>query len=178
MSPYPFVIPYGPYRNLGNRAEIAGGQVVYHIPKAFRLFFLSFLMSAESSKCCVACGWTLEQQENCAYSSHLKLFYGAGKRGTWSIGSDVILKERPDEGPKTEVTTLKHLAAYPDIPVPKILRDWVDGNGQYFVLLERIQGQTLEQAWSSLSDTQKIAIADECIGIRKQLRLVSTYRKC
>ncbi|CDM29129.1 Protein kinase-like domain [Penicillium roqueforti FM164] len=124
-------------------------------------------MSAESSKCCVACGWTLEQQENCAYSSHLKLFYGAGKRGTWSIGSDVILKERPDEGPKTEVTTLKHLAAYPDIPVPKILRDWVDGNGQYFVLLERIQGQTLEQAWSSLSDTQKIAIADEFIGIRK-----------
>lgn len=62
----------------------------------------------------------------------------------WSIGSVVILKERPDEGPKLEVKTLNHLATYANIPTPKILRDWVDGDGRYFVLQERIQGQTLE----------------------------------
>ncbi|KAJ5490683.1 hypothetical protein N7463_010964 [Penicillium fimorum] len=128
------------------------------------------MMSEESSKGCIACGWTLDQQEQCFYSSHVKLFYGASRRGVWSIGSDVILKERPDEGPKTEVTTLNHLTSYSNIPVPKILRDWVDGNGRYFVLQERIQGQTLEQAWSSLSKSQKVDIADEVIEIRKQLR--------
>lgn len=92
------------------------------------------MMSEESSKGCIACGWTLDQQDQCFYSSHVKLFYGASKRGVWSIGSDVILKERPDEGPKTEVITLNHLTAYSNIRVPKVLRDWVDSNGRYFVL--------------------------------------------
>ncbi|KAL4778625.1 hypothetical protein BJX76DRAFT_352471 [Aspergillus varians] len=64
------------------------------------------------------CGWTSEQQEQCSYSSHIKPFYGASKRGVWSIGSDVIVKERPDEA-------------------PRVLRDWVDSNKRYFVLQER-----------------------------------------
>lgn len=131
-------------------------------------------MAEESSQGCVACGWTLEQQDQCSYSSHVKLFYGASRRGAWSIGSDVIMKERPDEGPKTEVTTLKHLAAYPDIPVPKVLLDWVDDNGRYFVLQKRMKGQTLEQAWPSLSESQKIAIADQVVGVRKQLRSLTS----
>ncbi|CAG8930259.1 unnamed protein product [Penicillium salamii] len=127
-------------------------------------------MSEESSKGCTACGWTLDQQEQCFYDSHVKLFYGASRRGVWSIGSDVILKERPDEGPKTEVITLNYLTSHSNLPVPKILRDWVDGDGRYFVLQERIQGQTLEQAWSSLSKEQKVNIADDVVRIREQLR--------
>ena len=64
----------------------------------------------------------------------------------------MILKDRPDEGPKAkiEVKTLKYLATYTDIPVLKVLRDWVDHDGRYFVLNERIGGQTLEEAWPSL----------------------------
>lgn len=93
----------------------------------------------------------------------------------WSIGSDVSLKERPDEGPKLEVQTLNHLAAYANIPAPKVLRDWVDGDGRYFVLQERMQGQTLEQAWPSLSEPQRTAIADQVVEVRKRLRsLMST----
>lgn len=83
-------------------------------------------MTEEPSKPCVACGWTPEQQDQCFYSSHVKLFYGASRCGVWSIGSDVIMKERPDEGPKTEVTMLKHLEAVHtdmDIPAPRVLRD-------------------------------------------------------
>ncbi|KAJ5814722.1 hypothetical protein N7474_006499 [Penicillium riverlandense] len=133
-------------------------------------------MTLESPKACIACGWTAAQQRNCHYSSHVKLFYGASKRGVWSIGSDVILKERPDdETPKTEVTTLNHLATHhPDIPAPRILRDWVDGAGTYFVLSERIHGQTLEQAWSSLSGTQRTDIADQLVELRKRLRSITS----
>lgn len=131
-------------------------------------------MTAESSKGCIACGWTAEQQDQCFYSSHVKLFYGASRRGVWSIGSEVIMKERPDEGPKNEVKTLQHLERYPEIPVPKILRDWVDSDGRYFVLQERIQGQTLEQAWPSLSESQKLAIADQVIGVLSQLRQITS----
>lgn len=46
--------------------------------------------------------------------------------------------KEPDS--KTGVKTLNHLATYPGI-----LRDWVDGNGRYF-LQERILGHALEQA--------------------------------
>ncbi|CAI7635368.1 unnamed protein product [Penicillium manginii] len=117
---------------------------------------------------CVACGWTLDKERRCHYTSHLKLFYGASTRGVWSIGSDAILKDRPDEGPKAkiEVKTLDYLASNTDIPIPKVLRDWVDRDGRYFVLNERISGQTLEEAWTSLSETQKIDFADEVVKLR------------
>lgn len=131
-------------------------------------------MAEDSSKACIACGWTPAQQDRCSYSSHVKLFYAASRRGVWSIGSDVILKERPNENAKLEVTNLKYLASYPNIPAPKVLHDWVDSNGRYFVLLERMQGQTLEQAWPSLSQYQKTAIADQVVEFRKQLRTLTS----
>ncbi|CRG83008.1 hypothetical protein PISL3812_00356 [Talaromyces islandicus] len=127
---------------------------------------------------CVACGWTALKEKRCHYSSHVKLFYGASDRGVWSIGSDVILKERPDEGPKAkiEAKTLGFLAKATaadtsiKIPAPKHIRDWVDRDRRYFTLTERIQGQTLEQAWPSLSESQRISIADQIVQVRKQLR--------
>lgn len=130
----------------------------------------------EAPESCIACGWTLDKEKRCHYTSHLKLFYGASTRGVWSIGSDVILKDRPDEGPKAkiEVKTLKYLTTHTDIPVPKVLRDWVDRDGRYFVLNERIGGQTLEETWTSLSQSQKIDIADQVVKMRKQLRSVTS----
>lgn len=50
---------------------------------------------------------------------------------------------------------MRHLATHSDIPVPKVLCDWVDHDGRYFVLNERIDGQTLEETWPSLSEPHK-----------------------
>lgn len=95
----------------------------------------------------------------------MKLFYGASQRGVRSIGSDVILKDRPDEGAKAriEAKTLEFLArgatatdANINILSPKLIHDWVDRDGRYFTLTERIHGQTLEQVWPSLSESQRI----------------------
>ncbi|KAE8331602.1 kinase-like protein [Aspergillus sergii] len=118
-------------------------------------------MTDENAEGCIACGWTSKQQRQCCYSSHVKLIYGAHNRGVWSIGSDLILKERPDEGPKLEVKALSQLIAHKDIPVPKVLRDWVDDNHRYFILEERVDGQMLEEAWPFLSTSQKALIADQ-----------------
>ncbi|CAG8373869.1 unnamed protein product [Penicillium salamii] len=102
---------------------------------------------------CIACGWTLDKAKQCHYTSHLNLFYGASTRGAWSIGSDVILKDRPDEGPKAkvEVKTLNFLATYTDVPVPKVLRDWVDRDGRYFILNEHQVVQVRKQLRSVTS---------------------------
>ncbi|KAB8254095.1 kinase-like domain-containing protein [Aspergillus pseudonomiae] len=120
-------------------------------------------MEEDPAKGCVACGWTLEQQEQYCYSSHVKLFYGASRRGVWSIGAQ-----------KKEVKTLDHILKYPDIPAPKLIRDWVDSDGRYFVLQERIKGKTLEQAWPTLSESQKTAIADQVVQVRKKLRSLTS----
>ena len=133
---------------------------------------------SDTDSSCIACGWTTSKQNQCHYSSHVKLFYGASQRGVWSIGSDVILKDRPDEGAKAriEAKTLEFLAEATaantniNIPSPKLIRDWVDRDGRYFTLTERIHGQTLEQAWPLLSESQKISIADQVVQVRKQLR--------
>ncbi|OOF99121.1 hypothetical protein ASPCADRAFT_513206 [Aspergillus carbonarius ITEM 5010] len=131
-------------------------------------------MPEENSDGCIACGWTSAKQKQCCYSSHVKLIYGAHDRGVWSIGSDLILKERPDEGPKAEVDTLRKLATYEDIPAPKLLRDWVDRDGRYFVLVECMDGQTLEKVWPSLSESQKLVIADQVVQVRNQLRKLTS----
>ncbi|KAK6822072.1 hypothetical protein RU639_006671 [Aspergillus parasiticus] len=131
-------------------------------------------MTDENAEGCIACGWTSKQQRQCCYSSHVKLIYGAHNRGVWSIGSDLILKERPDEGPKLEVKALSQLIAHKDIPVPKVLRDWVDDNHRYFILEERVDGQTLEEAWPSLSTSQKALIADQVAEVRNQLKNITS----
>ncbi|KAJ5701396.1 hypothetical protein N7488_008944 [Penicillium malachiteum] len=71
------------------------------------------------------CRWTADKENRYHYTSHLKLFYGVSTQGVWSIGLDMILKDRPDEGLKTKVKvkTLNYLATYTNIPVPKVLRD-------------------------------------------------------
>ncbi|QKX64068.1 uncharacterized protein TRUGW13939_11241 [Talaromyces rugulosus] len=109
---------------------------------------------------CVACGWTALKRKRCHYESHVKLFYGASQRGVWSIGTDIILKDRPDEGSKAkiEAKTLDFLAkSTAEIPAPKHIRDWMV--------------KTLEEAWPSLSESQRISIADQVVEVRKLLRL-------
>ncbi|RJE19646.1 Phosphotransferase enzyme family [Aspergillus sclerotialis] len=113
--------------------------------------------------------WLDARETNqCDYTNHVKLFYGASTRGVWSIGSDAILKDRPDEGPKAkiEVKTLNYLATHTEIPV--------DRDGRYFVLNKRVDGQTLEEAWPSLSEPQKVAIADQVVQVRKQFRSITS----
>ena len=129
---------------------------------------------AASYEGCVACGWTHGKQSRCCYSSHVKLFYAAHDRGVWAIGTDLILKERPDEGSKNEAKTLELLTSHPNIPAPELVRDWVDRNSRYFVLQKRMDGDTLEEAWPTLSHEQKVVIADEVADIRKHLQSITS----
>lgn len=126
-----------------------------------------------SDEGCVACGWQ-DKQSRCCYTSHVKLFYGAHDRGVWSIGSDLILKERPNQGPKSEVKALQLLAAHPNIPAPEVIFDWVDRNERYFMLQKRIEGETLEKVWPSLSGDQKVTIASQVTGICKHLQSITS----
>ena len=73
---------------------------------------------------CSACSWTTERQKYCSYESHVELFYEAGDRGVWSLGSNLILK---DQGPSLstfEVPNIQFVQEETSIPVPTIVESW------------------------------------------------------
>lgn len=117
------------------------------------------------------------------YSSHVKLIYGAHDQGVWTIGSDLILKERPDSGPKTEVQTLAHLATHTDIdiPVPKVHRHWTDRDGRYLFLrsgwmdkrLRRL-GREYRTKRKWVSRRKSLVLLRRCNLSRQTLSRVST----
>lgn len=105
---------------------------------------------------CITCGWTLDNENQCHYTSQLKPFlHRTSTQGVWSIGSEVILKgQLPDEDPisraKIKVKTMNYLATHPDIDirVPKVIHDWVDRDGRF------LRSEPMHR-WPSLFDVQK-----------------------
>lgn len=126
--------------------------------------------TAEASTPCSACGWTCEQQRRCSYASSLQLFYGAHDRGVWSIGSDIILKEKPESSNKNEASSISHVTETTTIPVPNIIREWVDTNNRHFVLMDRVKGHTLESIWPDLRPGERVKIARQTAAYINQLR--------
>ncbi|KAL4899206.1 hypothetical protein BDW74DRAFT_189470 [Aspergillus multicolor] len=98
---------------------------------------------------CSACGWSEAQQSRCSYSSHVKPFHGASDRGAWASGSSLVLKERADIDSRNEVRNLEFIQKHTTIPIPEIVREWIEDSGRYYALAERVHGETLEEAWTS-----------------------------
>jgi len=72
---------------------------------------------------CSVCGWTTVKQRCCSYKSTVKLFYGASEHGAWSIGSDLIMKERPASEPALlEAKTMGFVDAHTSMPIPKVAK--------------------------------------------------------
>lgn len=113
-----------------------------------------------SSDACAACSWTTERQKHCNYESHLKLFYEAGDRGVWSLGSKLILKDRGASLPTFEVPNIQFVQEQTTIPVPTVVESWEEGN-HTLILMRRIPGEPLSKAWPRLSADEKERIAKQ-----------------
>ncbi|KAJ6005128.1 hypothetical protein N7540_012927 [Penicillium herquei] len=118
---------------------------------------------------CLACTWTPERQRYCGYKSNLKLFYEAGDRGAWSLGSKFILKDRNSNPPNHEAATTTFLKENTTIPLPGIAKEWTDGT-RHFVLAERVPGQTLEKVWPKIPEEKREELAKETAEYLSQLR--------
>jgi aminoglycoside phosphotransferase (APT) family kinase protein len=119
---------------------------------------------------CEACSWSPERQDDCRYHSHVKLFYGVSDRGVWSLGSQNILKERSSIAPNFEASNIRFLKQWTSIPVPTIIDDWEEENGRYFLLTRRIQGQSLDTAWPTMTKADKERVARQVADYLLQLR--------
>ncbi len=119
---------------------------------------------------CSACSWTSERQAGCRYHSHVKLFYGVSDRGVWSLGSNLILKERPSSLPNFEAVNIRFLRTMATIPIPDIVEEWSEADGRYFIITKRIRGQPLSTAWASMSPADRDRVAEQTAGFLEQLR--------
>lgn len=124
---------------------------------------------------CVACVWTLDQNDCANYKSSIKLFYAASTRVAWALGSKFILKERQTFPPSHEAANLRFLKEKTSLPIPDIAQEWTEGD-RYFTITSRIEGETLEQAWPSLSAEDKERIAKQVATYLEEMRGLTSDR--
>ncbi|GKZ30558.1 hypothetical protein AbraIFM66950_009569 [Aspergillus brasiliensis] len=118
---------------------------------------------------CTACSWTTERQKYCSYKSYVKLFYEAGDRGVWSLGSNVILKDRGARLPTFEVPNIEFVREQTSIPVPTVIESWKEDE-HTLILMRRIPGEPLSKVWSKLTTEEKESIAKQTAEYLQQLR--------
>lgn len=125
---------------------------------------------------CSACSWTPERQAGCRYNSHVKLFYGVSDRGLWSLGFNLILKERSDEPSNFEAANARFLKEKTSIPLPTIVEDWREDDGCYFVLMKRVRGEPLSSLWATMPTRDKERVAKQTAEYLIQLRQLHSPR--
>lgn len=105
-----------------------------------------------------ACSWTPQRQKHCNYESHVKLFYEAGDRGVWSLGSKLILKDRGSNLPTSEVPNIQFVQQETTIPIPTVVESWEE-RGHTLIIMKRIPGEPLGRAWPKLSTEEREHLA-------------------
>ncbi|MCJ1382209.1 hypothetical protein MMC17_005321 [Xylographa soralifera] len=123
---------------------------------------------------CNACGWKREFSECSFYRPSLKVIYGVGRRGAWTIGDKYVLKEvqtddPTDPQPRPTVINTELVSKNTTIPVPEIIRTWFDGN-RHYTWMTRIPGVNLESVWSTITKEEKQQYAKEVAEYILQLR--------
>lgn len=124
------------------------------------------------------------QLENCSAKSPFPLVYDRGDtNAAWRIG-DAFLKVQVIRAPnKTrEHTTLAYLNDptndyVPSFPIPRVLYHAEFGN-RYYLVVSRLPGQTLEEAWPSMDEATKQTCVDRVVDICKELAQLKSNQIC
>ncbi|CZT13887.1 uncharacterized protein RCO7_05100 [Rhynchosporium graminicola] len=82
----------------------------------------------------------------------------------WSLGSNTFCKVKAWceelEAESDTISFVKNIA--PSIPLPDVVYSWIDHDwNRSFLILKRVEGETLQDAWSQLSVAQKSGIASQ-----------------
>ena len=93
------------------------------------------------------------------------LIYQAGSgSAVWIVGNEVVCKVHAWKlGIQLESETIAFMREhFPTIPVPKVLYEWVDQSmNRSFLIMKRVHARTLDVAWPSLTQQQRLNIANE-----------------
>jgi len=104
---------------------------------------------------------------------------GGTSAAVWSIGVDAFCKVKAwCEGMELESKTIEFVRAQaPEVPVPQVIHTWIDHSwNRTFLILRRVEGQTLDEAWPRLTSDQRMEIANKIAAYCCKLASISTSR--
>lgn len=93
-----------------------------------------------------------------------RIYFAGTGAAVWCIGENAICKVHAwCEGEELEADTIRFVRQNAgEIPVPEVVHTWIDHDlNRTFLIVKRVSGQTLEQAWPRLSSSQRIQISDD-----------------
>ncbi|KAF2789425.1 hypothetical protein K505DRAFT_410352 [Melanomma pulvis-pyrius CBS 109.77] len=78
----------------------------------------------------------------------------------WSIGGTYIKVKAWRDDMQLESDTIRFVNRTCSVATPKVIFSWVDADwNRSFLIMKALEGQTLDQAWESLSTDQRMQIA-------------------
>ncbi|KAI1269866.1 kinase-like domain-containing protein [Xylariaceae sp. FL1019] len=132
-------------------------------------------MAGDPYEPCATCKWSpfLAHFYN-KYKSNHKLFYVCQTNAVWSLGGEVILKDRPFEAVNAEADNMRFLSGKTTLPIPRVFHDWTDKDGIYHILMERTEGDTLESMWDKLDAETHEKLAKQTAEFLIQFRSIQS----
>lgn len=102
---------------------------------------------------------------------------GGTSAAVWSIGTNAFCKVKAwCEGLEPESDTIRFVGRNaPCIPLPEVIYSWVDHEwNRSFLILKRVDGQTLRDAWPRLTSPQKSQIASQIAKFCSSLAAITS----
>ena len=95
----------------------------------------------------------------------------------WKFGGAFFKVKAWRQGMQLEGDTIRHVNNISTIPTPKVVYSWVDSEwNRSFLVLTAVEGETLRQAWPTLSLDQRRNVADIVAQFCKDLALSTSER--
>jgi hypothetical protein len=113
-----------------------------------------------------------------ADSHEVSLIHTGGTlSAAWAIGNNAICKVHHWSSDTTsESETIKSVQKMaPQVPIPEVITSWVDGE-RSFLVLKRVPGITLRDAWGTMSASQQDSILNEVVHFCEILASITSER--
>ncbi|CAI7617741.1 unnamed protein product [Penicillium glandicola] len=86
------------------------------------------------------------------------------------VAKDRLLKYGPSQDIELEAENMRYIAENTTIPIPHVHETQIHGAGIKSILMDYIEGHTLQDAWFNMTPSQKMSVAQELHGYIQQLR--------
>ncbi|KAJ5399313.1 hypothetical protein N7465_009802 [Penicillium sp. CMV-2018d] len=86
------------------------------------------------------------------------------------VAKNRLLKYGHPQKIELEAENMRYVAENTTIPIPHVHEIQIHDGGVKSILMDYIEGQTLQDAWSSMIPSQKMSVAQELHGYIQQLR--------
>ena len=104
---------------------------------------------------------------------------GGSSSAVWKIGNEVVCKVKIRQpGMESEARTINFVKeTFPQVPVPDVVYEWFEED-KSFLLVKRVHGSTLRDAWTSFSDIERNFVLHQVANFCEAFALQTSTKLC